>query len=64
MPSGGRVTTILWEIFMEQSTSKFKFLAFVSEEEKKLDLKKRVDIQSGSLKYSSYSNNELEYYSF
>ena len=49
---------------MEQSTSKFKFLAFDSEEEKKLDLKKRVDIQSGSLKYSSYSNNELEYYSF
>lgn len=30
---------------MEQSTSRFNFLAFVSEEEKKLDLKKRIDIQ-------------------
>lgn len=30
---------------MEQSTSRFNILAFVSEEEKKLDLKKRIDIQ-------------------
>lgn len=30
---------------MEQSTSRFNFLTFVSEEEKKLDLKKRVDTQ-------------------